>query len=164
MKKEIKLTKKETDLVLEAVREVRNGYTGSGRFSKKGADSAGQAAEALETLGLKTGRHFERGNDAPKGGWSGEFCKLTAAGKRIKAVRVLIDADNIRREKEAEARKNDAVANFPEAGKQYLNLSAEELKERLAKVESAMDEDRSKCAMRNLRRKHNLLRRSLELK
>lgn len=162
--KKVELSKKETNLVIEASDEVRNGYTGSGRFCKKGADYASQAATALEALGLKSGRHFVRENDAPRGGWSGEFCKITSAGKRIKAVRDILSADQARREKEADARKNDAIANFPAAGKDFLRLSGEELKARMDKVEASMEEDRSKCAMRNLRRKHNLLRRALELK
>lgn len=82
---ENQLTKKESNYLVALVSgEVRNAYTGSGRFTKKGADCAGQAAAVLEALGMKNGIHFSHGNDAPKGGWSGEFCTLHSKGGRWK--------------------------------------------------------------------------------
>lgn len=66
-----------------------NYYTGSGRFSKKSADHNQHLVHTLQELGLIEGRHFITGNDSPRGGWSGGFVKLMAAGKRLKAIKLM---------------------------------------------------------------------------
>ena len=63
-----------------------NGYSGRGRYASKTADHATTLADSLEELGLVRGRHFTTGNDAPRGGWSGEFVTLLPAGRRLKVV------------------------------------------------------------------------------
>lgn len=49
-----------------------NGYTGSGKYISKGADHAYNIASILKEYSIK----YESGNDAPKGGFSGEWIKL----------------------------------------------------------------------------------------
>lgn len=49
-----------------------NGYTGSGKFSKKGTDWVGQISDILNMVGIK----FTTGNNAPKSGFSGNFIKI----------------------------------------------------------------------------------------
>ena len=66
-----------------------NYYSGSGRFSKKSADHNQHLVHTLQELGLIEGRHFITGNDSPRGGWSGGFVKLMAAGKRLKAIKLM---------------------------------------------------------------------------
>jgi Fe2+ transport system protein FeoA len=61
-----------------------NYYTGSGRWSRRSTDYAGQLVKRLEGLGMVQGRHFEVGNDAPFGGHTGEWVKLTPLGRRRK--------------------------------------------------------------------------------
>jgi hypothetical protein len=63
-----------------------NGYSGRGRYASRTADHATTLADSLEELGLVRGRHFTTGNDAPRGGWSGEFVTLLPAGRRLKVV------------------------------------------------------------------------------
>ena len=63
-----------------------NHYTGTGRFSSKSADHNQHLVHTLQELGLIEGRHFVTGNDSLRGGWSGGFVKLLAAGKRMKVI------------------------------------------------------------------------------
>lgn len=49
-----------------------NGYTGRGKHISKGADHAYNIASILKEFSIK----YESGNDAPKGGFSGEWIKL----------------------------------------------------------------------------------------
>ena len=63
-----------------------NGYSGRGRYASKTANHAGTLANTLEGIGLVRGQHFTTGNDAPRGGWSGEFVTLLPAGRRLKAT------------------------------------------------------------------------------
>ena len=66
-----------------------NYYSGSGRFSTKSADHNQHLVHTLQELGLVEGRHFVTGNDSPRGGWSGGFVKLMAAGKRLKVIQAM---------------------------------------------------------------------------
>jgi hypothetical protein len=63
-----------------------NGYSGTGRHVSKTADHAATLTESLELIGMAKGRHFSTGNDAPRGGWSGEFVTLLPAGRRLKVI------------------------------------------------------------------------------
>lgn len=64
-----------------------NYYSGTGRFSKKSADHALFLKNLLLRLGFVEGKHFETGNDSPRGGWSGEFVSLLPAGRRRKIIK-----------------------------------------------------------------------------
>jgi hypothetical protein len=78
-----KLTKKEMDLIeLLNSDKCQNYYTGNKRWTRKSADYAGNAAILLKKLGFKIIEEFITGNDAPRGGWSGRYCKLTENGKK----------------------------------------------------------------------------------
>ena len=66
-----------------------NYYTGSGRWTKKGPAYVQQLAELLTERGLVTGRHFQVGNRAPRGGYEGDFIRLTPAGRRLQAIKRL---------------------------------------------------------------------------
>ena len=85
------LTKKEQRLV-DSVAQSKNCvtypnyYNGSGRWTRRSADYASDLTDILTGLGMVRGKHFERGNDAPNGGWTGEFVKLLPAGKRWKVI------------------------------------------------------------------------------
>lgn len=94
MKNKTEFTKRETELVNELVNELftkgtvrPNYYSGTGRFSKKSADHAQFLVGCLEFRGMKEGRHFKRGNDAPKGGHTGEFVTILSAGRKLSAFR-----------------------------------------------------------------------------
>lgn len=63
-----------------------NGYSGCGRHVSRTADHAATLSLALASIGLVFGRHFSTGNDAPRGGWSGEFVTLLPAGRRLKVI------------------------------------------------------------------------------
>lgn len=49
-----------------------NSYTGSGKYCSKGSDKAAAIAQILAIAGIK----YTTGNDAPKGGFTGEFIKI----------------------------------------------------------------------------------------
>lgn len=66
-----------------------NYYNGSGRWTQKSADYAASLAAILTGLGMIRGKHFESGNDAPQGGWTGEYVRLLPLGRRRKLVRDL---------------------------------------------------------------------------
>jgi hypothetical protein len=64
-----------------------NYYNGSGRWTQKSADYATALVDSLTAMGMVRGKHFERGNDAPFGGHTGEWVGLTPLGRRRKAFR-----------------------------------------------------------------------------
>ena len=77
------------DLATASAKTYPNHYNGSGRWTTKSADYAGRLSELLTTMGMVRGKHFETGNDAPKGGWTGNFVRLLPLGRRRKLVRDL---------------------------------------------------------------------------
>ena len=92
------LTKKEIKLLAQLAGAVSrkndwccwpNFYTGSGSWSRCSADYANQIHNVLIKLGMVRGKHFRIGNDAPRGGWTGEYVQLLPAGKRLKIIREL---------------------------------------------------------------------------
>jgi hypothetical protein len=85
-KREMALLK---DLATARSKIYPNFYNGSGRWTTKSADYAGRLSELLTTMGMVRGKHFERGNDAPKGGWMGEYVRLLPLGRRRTAIRDL---------------------------------------------------------------------------
>ena len=85
-KREKKLLK---DLATASAKTYPNHYNGSGRWTQKSADYADRLSERLTGLGMVRGVHFERGNDAPKGGWTGEYVRLLPLGRRRKEIRDL---------------------------------------------------------------------------
>ena len=94
MKMKTRLNKKERDLVGYLARSSDhtvhpNYYTGTGRWARRGANDAGRLAGALDKLGLVQGKHYITGNDAPRGGWTGEFVHLLPLGRRRKYIRNL---------------------------------------------------------------------------
>ena len=83
----MKLSKKALSMINETAEgEIRNYYTGRGKWTAKGADFVGSCQYLFDILELIVGRHYVIGNDAPKGGWEGNYIKLTAAGLRLKRV------------------------------------------------------------------------------
>ena len=84
------LTKKERSLV---ARLVINGsihpnyYNGSGRWSTRGPDYAARLVSLLMRSGMVEGKHFERGNDASRGGHEGAYVRLLSMGRRRKFCR-----------------------------------------------------------------------------
>ena len=54
------------------------GYSGRGRYTSK---TNGDHFAVIEGL-CKIGVDFVKGNDAPRGGWSGQYVELSAKGKR----------------------------------------------------------------------------------
>lgn len=86
----ITFTKREEELLTDLFKHGNlhpNYYTGRGRFIKKSADHAEYLVNTLENYGMIEGRHFRRGNDAPKNGHSGEYVKILAAGRKLKKFR-----------------------------------------------------------------------------
>ena len=66
-----------------------NYYNGSGRWTQKSADYATALVDILTGLGMARGKHFEVGNDAPQGGWTGNYVRLLPLGRRRTAIRDL---------------------------------------------------------------------------
>jgi hypothetical protein len=66
---------------------LRNRYNGSGRWTRKSRDLVGHTEALLTDLGLVSGKHYLRGNDAPRQGWCGNYIRLLSAGRRLKAIR-----------------------------------------------------------------------------
>ena len=64
-----------------------NYYMGSRRCPRKSVDYAENLVEKLTDLGMRRGKHFMSGNDAPRGGHTGEWVKLTPLGRRRKAIK-----------------------------------------------------------------------------
>jgi hypothetical protein len=64
-----------------------NYYMGAGRSQRKSVDYAENLVEKLVGLGLQRGKHFTSGNDAPRGGHTGEWVNLTPLGRRRKAIK-----------------------------------------------------------------------------
>ena len=85
-KRERKLLK---DLATARSKIYPNFYNGSGRWTSKSADYADRLSELLTTMGMARGKHFEVGNDAPQGGWPGNYVRLLPLGRRRKAIRAL---------------------------------------------------------------------------
>ena len=92
------LTSKQAKLLKQFALEVsrKNGwrcwpnyYTGSGSWSRCSADYANEIHNVLIKLGMVRGKHFRTGNDAPRGGWTGDFVELLPAGKRWKIIKEL---------------------------------------------------------------------------
>jgi hypothetical protein len=87
----MKMNKREQKL-LEDLATARskiypNYYNGSGRWTQKSADYTASLVGILTGLGMVRGKHFERGNDAPQGGWTGDYVRLLPLGRRLKAIR-----------------------------------------------------------------------------
>ena len=53
------------------------GYSGSGRYATKTNGDHFAVIEGLRKIGID----FVEGNDAPRGGWSGQYVELSAKGK-----------------------------------------------------------------------------------
>ncbi len=86
MANETPFNKRETEAIenlFERGTVKPNYYSGTGRFSTKSADHAAFLVSALKKHGMKEGRHFITGNDAPRGGHAGEFVKILPAGRRL---------------------------------------------------------------------------------
>ena len=66
-----------------------NYYTGDRRWTRCSSDYAGLIVQKLESLGMSEGKHFEFGNDAPSGGHTGKWVRLTSLGKRRKVIRYI---------------------------------------------------------------------------
>ena len=66
-----------------------NYYTGSGSWSRCSADYANQIHNVLIKLGMVPGKHFCTGNDAPRGGFTGDYVELFPAGRRWKIIKEL---------------------------------------------------------------------------
>ena len=76
------------DRLAQAGEIYPNSYTGSGRYTSKSADYAAQLVGVLTSdLDMVEGKHFEIGNDSPRGGWTGEFVRLLPLGRRRKAIK-----------------------------------------------------------------------------
>ncbi len=54
------------------------GYSGSGRYTSKANGDHFAVIEGLRKIGVD----FIEGNDAPRGGWSGQYVELSPKGKR----------------------------------------------------------------------------------
>ena len=70
--------------------EVRNFYTGKGRFSKKSVNHVIQAKCLLERLRINK-KHFEVSNDAPRGGWSGDYCKIKNSALNLSVFKRVLE-------------------------------------------------------------------------
>lgn len=79
------ITTKQTKLILQLIKEniVRNYYTGSGRYARKSADYVSIIEFTLKAIGFSPTIHFLCENDAPRGGWQGNYIKLTKEGAYI---------------------------------------------------------------------------------
>jgi len=77
------MSKKEDDLIRLLLSScVRNHYNGAGKYTQRSSDQIMPTIAMLERLGFKLATHYEYGNDAPRNGWSGDYCKLTGWGLR----------------------------------------------------------------------------------
>jgi len=87
------LTRTRKELVLNLLNSrgkyYPNYYLNSYSSWKKGANKALLLEDILITLKLKKGKHFITGNDAPRGGYSGNFVKLLPLGKKLKVIKEL---------------------------------------------------------------------------
>ena len=86
--KTTKFTKREEEAIKELFKKGTvhpNYYSGTGRFSKRSAEHAIFLKHAIERGGMKNGVHFKTGNDAERGGHTGEFVKLLSRGKKLKS-------------------------------------------------------------------------------
>ena len=64
-----------------------NYYMGTGSRQSKSVDYAENLVKKLVGLGLQRGKHFMSGNDAPRGGHTGEWVNLTPLGRRRKVIK-----------------------------------------------------------------------------
>lgn len=103
----------QTTLTELAKHPIRNYYTGSGKHTKKSADHVSNARNILLAAGMIAGRHFICDNDAPRGGWCGDYIKLTANGRNLKIVRQAI------------VNSTQLTAKKTEKTKKYLRSDAE---------------------------------------
>ena len=72
---------KNAKLLLTQGGKVRTCHTsGRGRFTSN-LDYTNETIKALCLLGLKLNEDFKKGNDAPKGGLTGNYVELTAKGR-----------------------------------------------------------------------------------
>mgnify|MGYP003657920423 FL=1 len=77
------------DLATAKAKTYPNYYNGHYRWTSKSADYATDLVGILTGLGMVRGKHFERGNDAPQGGWTGNYVRLLPLGRRRKEIRDL---------------------------------------------------------------------------
>ena len=87
------LTRTRKELVLNLLNSkgkyYPNYYLNSYSSWKKGANKALLLEDILIALKLKKGKHFITGNDAPRGGYTGNFVKLLPLGKKLKVIKEL---------------------------------------------------------------------------
>ena len=87
------LTPTRKELVLNLINSrgnyYPNYYLNSYSSWKKGANKALLLKDILIALNLKEGRHFITGNDAPRGGHTGNFVRLLPLGKKLKVIKEL---------------------------------------------------------------------------
>ena len=87
------LSPKRKELVLNLIKSNSkyrpNYYLNSYSSWKKGANKFLLLRDILTALSLKEGKHFLTGNDAPRGGYTGNYIKLLPLGKRLKVIRDL---------------------------------------------------------------------------
>lgn len=93
MEKKIKFTQSVKEFFKEGFFRPTTRH-GSGRYVQN-YTSAGWDTDyrgeilVLKELGMKLGKHYVTGNDAPRGGKCGDFVKLLSAAKRLKFVKEL---------------------------------------------------------------------------
>ena len=87
------ISPKRKELVLNLIKSNSkyhpNYYLNSYSSWKKGANKFLLLRDILTELSLKEGKHFLTGNDAPRGGYTGNYIKLLPLGKRLKVIRDL---------------------------------------------------------------------------
>ena len=99
-----KMDKKDLNIIASLMSDkCRNCYTGQGRYTHKSADYVKQAENLLISLGFRRNIDFTIGNDAPKGGWQGNYCKLTENCKKSPilndCMKNLSDIEKVKNEK-----------------------------------------------------------------
>ena len=90
----MKLTKKEKTYLKKLLidREpVSNHYIGTGKYTKKGADHAFNAAMLCHKIGLVRGRDFELKNVFLSNAWTGEHCVMTYEGRQSPRLYSIIE-------------------------------------------------------------------------
>lgn len=81
------------------------GYSGRGRYTSKANGDHFAVIEALRTIGVD----FVEGNDAPRGGWSGQYVELSAKGKRQVAEWAKIRKAEIKAAEDAHQKEVDEI-------------------------------------------------------
>ena len=74
-----------------------NGYSGKGRFATRTADHTNYLYNELLEIGVKK-EHIEYSNDAPRGGWSGEYVRLKNLYSFIRKKEIKILMAEIKKE------------------------------------------------------------------